>query len=208
MTDRSGVFREDVRKTNKEYYSLRDKTVNFYSIPEMNYLESFGAGERDIYKMYDYKEIWTINRFINRVKFYTVRELGKNFSRMPLELAWGDSGSDYKVSMWIPNYISGDLFDVTMSDLRERHDFVKSVSLSINLRKERNCAQFLHYGDYSHIDSSKQYLSEVIKEQGYVPTGPPEEIFMNHPHCNPPDKLQILIRQEFNDTKFEEPLGT
>jgi len=71
MTSRSNIFREDVRKTNRKYYSLRDNKVNFYSIPNMNYVESIGSGERDIYKMYDYKEVWTIGRFINRVKFYT-----------------------------------------------------------------------------------------------------------------------------------------
>ncbi|GGD77950.1 hypothetical protein GCM10010911_39930 [Paenibacillus nasutitermitis] len=55
----------------------------------MQYLISSGVGERDIYRMYDYNEIWTIGRFINRVKYYTKRELGKNFSRMPIEVEWG-----------------------------------------------------------------------------------------------------------------------
>jgi len=206
MSSRSSVFREDVRKTNKEYYSLKDKKVQYYLIPKMKYLESIGSGERDIYRMYDYKEVWTIGRFINRVKFYTVRDLGKNFSRMPLELAWGDSDYEYKVSMWVPEYITEDLFEVTMTDLRERYDFVKNLSISLYSRQERKCAQLLHFGEYSHIESSKQNLLEEINAKGYSPKGSLEEIFMNHPHCNPPDKLQILLRQEVDDSTFiEEP---
>jgi hypothetical protein len=109
MLGRSNVIREDVRKTNMRYYSLKDKEINYYQIPQMKCLAALGTGERNIYKMYDYKEIWTIGRFINRVKYYTVRELGKNFSRMPLELVWGES-NDFKAFMWIPDYISQDYF--------------------------------------------------------------------------------------------------
>jgi len=203
MASRFGIFREDVRKTNKEYYSLRDNKVNFYLIPGMNFIESIGSGKRDIYKMHDYKEVWTIGRFINRVKYYTVRELGKNFSRMPLELAWGDSDNEYKASMWVPEYISDDLFEVTMSDLGRKYDFVKDLSISLIFRKERNCAQLLHFGEYNQIESSKQYLLEGIYAEGFTPTGKLGEIFLNHPHCNPPDKLQILLRQEIADSKLK-----
>lgn len=118
----------------------------------------------------------------------------------------GDSDYEYKVSMWVPEYITEDLFEVTMTDLRERYDFVKNLSISLNSRQERKCAQLLHFGEYSHIESSKQYLLEEINAKGYSPTGRLEEIFMNHPHCNPPDKLQILLRQEVDDSfLIEEP---
>lgn len=199
MISRSNNYREDVRKSNKEYYSLRDNKVNVYSLPRMNFLEAEGAGSRDIYKMYDYKEVWTIGRFINRVKYYTVRELGKNFSRMPLELTWQESGDYFKVSMWVPEYISDDLLEVTMNDLRQRYEIVNELSISLVKRQERNCAQLLHLGEYGHIEDSKQFLFDEIKAQGYTPKGRPEEIYMNHPHCNPPDKLQILLRQELNN---------
>ncbi|GAA0358717.1 GyrI-like domain-containing protein [Bacillus horti] len=196
MSSRSSVYREDVRKTNKELYSLKDNKVNLYSIPEMKYLMSSGNGDRDIYKMYDYKEIWTVGRFINRVKYYTVRELGKNFSRMPLELKWGEQGNNFEVAMWVPAYISDHLYEVTMNDLKKRHEFVSDLTLSLNDRPKRKCAQFLHIGDYNQIESSKQYVLEEIKAKGCSAKGRMEEIYMNHPHCNPPEKLKVLLRQE------------
>ncbi|WP_158299290.1 hypothetical protein [Paenibacillus antri] len=170
-------------------------------------MEAAGVGKRDIYKMYEYKEVWTIGRFINRVKFYTVRELGKNFSRMPLELAWGNTGNDeYKVSMWVPDYISGDLFEMTMNDLKKRQEFIGDVSISLVDKRKRCCAQYLHSGDYNLIDSSKEYLLEEIHAKGFTPKGGTQEIFMNHPHCNPPEKLKVLLRQEIEEGSLgEEP---
>jgi hypothetical protein len=72
---RVGILREDVRKSNKQFYSLKDKQTNFYTIPDTKYLISSGIATHNIYAMYDLKEIWTIVRFINRVKHYTVKEL-------------------------------------------------------------------------------------------------------------------------------------
>jgi hypothetical protein len=63
--DQKNIEREDL------------KTVQLHVIPEMNYLISTGMGERNIYAMYDYREVWTIGRFINRVKHYTVQDLHK-----------------------------------------------------------------------------------------------------------------------------------
>lgn len=195
FSSRAAVFREDVRKTNKEFYSLKDKIVSFYTIPTMNYLITSGSGARDIIKMYDYKEIWTMGRFINRVKYYTVRDLSKNFSRMPLELDWSESGTEFSAMMWIPEYIDQDLYDITMKDLINRHG---SFDFSIDLTHipTRFCAQLLHTGSYEFIDSSKQHLLNELEKMGYKTKGRPQEIYMNHPQCNPPDKLKILLRQE------------
>jgi len=192
------VAREDVRKLNKEYYSLKDKEINVYPIPQMQYLIASGIGERNIFRMYDYDGIWTIGRFINRVKYYTKRELGKNFSRMPIEVEWGkevEGEAEFMSMMWVPDYISEEFFEITMNDLANRLDKFDS-NLSLAHVPQRNCAQLLHTGKYDHIDSTKQSLLEELNDKGYSFTGRPQEIFMNHPHCNPPHKLNILLRQE------------
>jgi hypothetical protein len=198
MSINIGVLREDVRKLNKEFYSLKDKEINYYHIPQMQYLIASGVNERDIYQMYDYKEIWTIGRFINRVKYYTKREINKNFSRMPIEVEWGkkiEFGTEFLAMMWVPDYINEDLFNVTMMDLKNRHDILE-LNLSLTEIPQRFCAQLLHKGNYSYIEDSKQILVEELNKDGYQLIGKPQEIFMNHPHCNPPEKLNILLRQE------------
>lgn len=196
-SSRAVVYREDVRKTNKEYYSLKDKVVSFYSIPEMNYLMTSGIGIRDIYKMYDYKEIWTMGRFINRVKYYTVRDLGKNFSRMPLELDWSEPGTEFTAMMWVPDYIDQELYTITMDDLNKRlgkFDF----TITLTTMPERHCAQYLHTGSYENIESSRQHMINELENMGYKTKCRIQEIYMNHPHCNPPEKLKILLRQEIS----------
>ncbi|WP_054028759.1 hypothetical protein [Bacillus sp. FJAT-28004] len=198
MSINIGVVREDVRRLNKEFYSLKDKDINFYKIPHMKYLVASGVNDRDIYRMYDYKEIWTIGRFINRFKYYTKREINKNFSRMPIEIEWGrktETGTEFKVMMWVPDYIDEDLFTITMADLKNRHD-LNEVNLSLNTLPNRLCAQLLHKGNYSNVEASKQILVEDLRKDGYLMKGNPQEIFMNHPHCNPPERLNILLRQE------------
>lgn len=203
MLYRSSVLREDIRKSNKDYYSLKDKVLNIYKIPEMNYLVSNGIGSRDIYKMHDYKEIWTIGRFINRVKYYTIRELGKNFSRMPIEVEWREVNNTFKAFMWVPEYISQDLYNVTMGDLERR---LGNLNLDIKLSSlpQRYCAQYLHTGSYNHIEASIDNMLEGLTKKGLKHNGRPQEIYMNHPHCNPPEKLKILIRQEIDGSSFNE----
>ncbi|QGQ98356.1 hypothetical protein EHS13_27460 [Paenibacillus psychroresistens] len=190
--DRKVIEREDIRRSNKEFYSLRDKTVQLYTLPEMNYLSSTGVGERNIYAMYDYRGIWMMGRFINRVKHYTVRDLNKNFSRMPMELEWGDP---FKANMWVPEYIDQILFNNTVADLVERFGEM-DYTFELVMLPQRRCAQFLHQGSYEEIQQSEVELLRGIEAQGYKPKGKCQEIFMNHPHCNPPEKLKILLRHE------------
>lgn len=195
VISRAEIKREDIRKTYKMFYSLKDKEVNFYSIPEMSYLVTSGAAARNIYKMYDYKEIWTMGRFINRVKYYTVRDLNKNFSRMPLELDWSENGSQFTAMTCVPDYIDQEIFTITMSDLNRRFGGL-DFTISLTKLPSRYCAQLLHIGSYDFIDSSRQHLENKLESMGYKTKGRIQEIYMNHPHCNPPEKLKILLRQE------------
>jgi len=196
---RQTVHREDVRRSNKAFYSLRDKQVQLYDIPAMNYLISEGRGEHSIYRMYDYPDIWQMGRFINRVKHYTVKDLGLNFSRMPMEMEWGDEPVQgivsYRALLWIPSYITEEMYQRTIDDLRER---LTTVEKSISMAKlpERTCAQLLHQGRHDDIGFTKRRLLDEIRSLGYSPQGRMQEIYMNHPRCNPPEKLQILLRQE------------
>mgnify|MGYP001347468169 CR=1 FL=1 len=190
---RAGIVREDVRKTNREFYSLKDRTPTIYELPSMQMLETSGKEERDIYRMYDYSGIWTMGRFINRVKFYITHELGRNFSRMPIEVEWGES--EYRARMWVPDYISQDIYEVTMADLLAKFDRA-DPNVALTTLPPRKCAQLLHIGPYEFIESTREQLEEQLRSQGYRPVGRPQEIYMNHPHCNPPEKLNILIRQE------------
>jgi len=191
-------YKDSFKALHKELYSLKDKSVHMYQIPQMKYLVASGVNDRDIYQMYDYNEIWLMGRFINRVKYYTKNELQKNFSRMPLELEWGDiaeNGVEFKAFIRIPHYINEELFDVTMNDLKKRHK-IDEVDLSIKEIPQRLCAQLLHQGDYASIKQSKQLLIKELINSGYQLQGEPQEIFINHPYCNPPEKLNILLRQQ------------
>ncbi|WP_248926838.1 GyrI-like domain-containing protein [Paenibacillus hamazuiensis] len=200
--DRQRVHKEDVKKLNKTIYSIKDLEATVYDIPEMNYIFAHGNGARNIYRMYDYKEIWTMGRFINRSKYYTVGELGKNYSRMPLEMEWGEAAEQaepgtevpFTAMMWIPEYVSEFIFDRTLSDLRGRLGEL-GATLQLGKVSQGTCAQLMHFGHYSGIGETVRQMRSSLEEQGYVPKGRHREIFMNHPHCNPPEKLQILIRQ-------------
>jgi hypothetical protein len=147
--------------------------------------------------MYDFNEIWTMGRFINRVKHYTVKEINKNFSRMPLEMEWGElqeTGIEFKASMAVPEYIKETFYKSTMKDLEER---LGDINFKIDLEtiSHGKCAQILHKGRYQDIGRTIEKLKEELHKKAYRPKNRHREIFMNHPHCNPPEKLQILIRQ-------------
>ena len=197
---RNGLVREDLKKQYNKYYSLKDKKVTLYTLPEMKYMIVSGANARNIYQMQDYKEVWTMGRFINRVKHYTIHNLKRNFSRMPLEMEWketaqGDGVVQYQAMMAVPEYINQELYNLTLEDLRERLGEL-DFKLELAIVPKRKCSQLLHVGSYETIHSTREKLVSDIQGQGYSLKGGTQEIYMNHPHCNPPEKLKILLRQE------------
>ena len=197
---REGLVREDLKKQYKKYYSLKDNEVILYTLPKMKYIIVSGEDARNIYQMYDYKEVWTMGRFINRVKHYTIHNLKRNFSRMPLEMEWKKTAHDdgmvqYRAMMPVPEYINQELYNLTLEDLRERLGEI-DFKLELAIVPERKCAQLLHVGSYETIQYTREKLVSDIQELGYSLKGGTQEIYMNHPHCNPPEKLKILLRQE------------
>lgn len=194
---REGIVREDLKKSNKQFYSTRDHDVTVYEIPEMKFIHTMGIGEHNIYRMGDYKEIWTMGRFINRVKHYTVKDMNKNFSRMPLEMEWGglrETGVEFKALMAVPEYINETFYQSTMTDLENR---LGDLNFKINVETiiQGKCAQILHKGSYQDLGRTMEILKEELHRRAFKLRNRHREIFMNHPHCNPPEKLQILIRQ-------------
>lgn len=196
---RKGLMRESLKQLYKEFYSLRDKKVNVYDLPAMTYVITSGASNHNIYEMHEFKEVWTMGRFINRVKHYTIHNLKKNFSRMPLEMEWGTITSDgittFTARMVVPDYITDDLYVPTLEDLQKRLGII-DFPLDLNVIPERRCGQLLHIGTYDTISDTREKLKKGLREEGHTLQGGIQEIYMNHPHCNPPDKLKILLRQE------------
>lgn len=186
-----------MRKSNKQFYSTKDHAVTVYDIPEMKFIYTMGNGEHNIYRMFDFNEIWTMNRFINRVKHYTVKDLTRNFTRMPLEMEWGDlreNGIEFKAMMAVPAYIDESFYQSTMIDLQNR---LGDLPFKIHLETitQGKCAQILHKGKYQDLGRTLEMMKEELHKRSYQVSHRHREIFMNHPHCNPPEKLQILIRQ-------------
>jgi hypothetical protein len=194
---RDGLVREDLKKINKQFYSTRDLEMTVYEIPEMKFIHTVGVGEHNIYRMNDFNEIWTMSRFINRVKHYTVKDIQKNFSRMPLEVEWGElleNGVEFKAMMAVPEYISETFYKSTMTDLHKRLGELK-FKINMETISQGKCAQILHKGRYQDIGRTIEILKEELHKREYKLRHSHREIYMNHPHCNPPEKLQILIRQ-------------
>lgn len=191
------IAREDVKKQLITFYSTKDKEVTMYELPQLNYIQTKGVGERNIYRMYEYKQLWTMNRFVNRVKHYTIEDLIKNFSRMPLEMEWEDARDqevNYKARFVLPSYVNDVHYIMTMKDLNNRLGEIP-FELALDTQEQGKVAQLLHRGCYDDIHHSIHKLQQSLQDQGYTLKGNHREIFLNHPHCNPPEKLQILLRQ-------------
>ncbi|UTR10754.1 GyrI-like domain-containing protein [Evansella sp. LMS18] len=198
---RTLVEEVNLKKLYKSYYSQRDKVVRFYDLPEMKYLISSGEGERNIYNMYDFQEVWTMGRFINRVKHYTIKNPGKKLSRLPVEMRWNgslESLASFQAMMVMPDFIKYEHFEAAMKDLNQRLGKMDFVIKLTDLPKRR-CAQLLHEGPYENIEKTRAHLNKGLTQEGCTPKGEVQEIYLNHPHCNPPEKLKILLRQEINE---------
>ena len=200
----------DYKKQFKEFYSAKIGKPVTVKVPKMNYLMIDGHGDPNTSQEY-MDAIQTLYPVAYTIKFMCKKELGKDFSVMPLEgLWWTKKMSDFSVedkSNWLwtamimqPDFVTKEIFDRAVTQAKEKKNPVALDKIRFEAYDESRSAQIMYIGPYSGEGPTIMELHRYIKQQGGKLDGTNKhhhEIYFSDPRRVDPSKLKTIIRQPY-----------
>lgn len=193
-------------KTQIAAYRARNAIFSVVDVPPLQYLAIDGAGDPNTAAAYS-EAVSTIFAVAYRLKFFSKRELDRDYVVMPLEaLWWSDDMTTFTAardaSRWswtalnlVPDWLDVDHVDRAMSDADAAAVPARS-RLRLETLAEGRCVQTLHIGPY---DAEGPALAEMhdrfIPGQGLRMTGRHHEIDLSDARRTDPSKLRTILRQ-------------
>jgi hypothetical protein len=143
-----------------------------------------------------------------KLKFFSKRELGRDYVVMPLEGLWWAkdmrSFTEHRdKSLWhwtrmimVPDWVERSMFESIKEDLGQKVPPIDLDKVRFEFFAEGLCVQTLHLGPY---DDEARTLSRL--HQDFIPghalelTGKHHEIYLSDPRRVAPEKLRTILRQ-------------
>jgi len=177
-------------------YRARLGRFDVVEIPGQAFLAVDGSGDPNTSESYR-RSVEDLFSTAYRVKFHSKRELGRDYTVMPLEATWTaadlasfTTGRDKDRWSWtllnaVPDWIEApDVERFTAGGVRHR-TLLEGV-----------CVQTLHVGSYDDEGPVLARLhGEFLPDNGLVPTGRHHEIYLNDPRRTEPGRLRTILRQ-------------
>ena len=186
-------------------YAARKGRFDLVELPPLRYLMVDGHGDPNEAEYAD--AIATIFPVAYRLKFFSKKELGRDYVVMPLEaLWWSDDMASFTTardkSRWdwtamnlVPDWISDDHFDAVRAEVAEAG--APAIDrLRLETFTEGACVQTLHLGSFDDEGPVLAQLhDEVIPERGLRMRGRHHEIYLSDIRRTEPAKLRTILRQ-------------
>ena len=196
---------EDLKRGLADYTAPRGR-FELVDIPERQFLMVDGHGDPNTSPAYA-DALATLYPAAYRLKFFSKRELGRDYAVPPLEALWWaeDMGSftaarDKALWSWtamllVPDWLVPEHLDAVRPQLA-----TKGVPALDLLRWERLaeglCAQTLHVGPYDDEGPVLRRMHEgFIPAQGLRMTGRHHEIYLGDPRRTAPARLRTILGQ-------------
>jgi hypothetical protein len=200
----------DFKKQLKELYGAKVGKPVTLKVPKMNYLMIDGHGDPNTSQEY-IDAIQTLYPVAYSLKFMSKKELGKDFTVMPLEgLWWTENMADFQVddkSNWLwtamimqPDFITEQMFKTAVKQVAEKKKPALIDKIRFASYDEDRSAQVMYIGPYSGEGPTIMELHEFIKQNGgkLVETNKHHhEIYFSDPRRVDPSKLKTIIRQPY-----------
>lgn len=198
------VPKVDLARQIGMYSAPRDRFV-LVDVPPLQYLAIDGRGDPNTAPAYR-EAIQTLYPVAYRLKFFSKRELGRDYTVMPLEsLWWADdltaftTGRDKSRWSWTAMILCPDWLGVDHVDAA-RAAVAATAPRAADLRLERLheglCVQTMHVGPY---DAEGPVIERMHREfmptHDLRPTGRHHEIYLGDPRRTAPERLRTIIRQ-------------
>lgn len=187
-------------------YAADSGRFDTVTVPPLRYLMIDGAGDPNTAPAYQ-AALQTLYPVAYALKFFSKRELDRDYTVMPLEgLWWADDPMAFTTqrdkSRWswtllnlVPDWLTDEQVDAACA--RAAAKGAPAVDrLRCEVLDEGVCVQTLHIGSY---DDEAPVLAEmhqrVIPERGLRMTGIHHEIYLSDPRRTAPERLRTILRQ-------------
>lgn len=199
----------DLKKELGEFYSGKPGEPVTVVTPPMQYLIIYGEGGPT---SQDYADaIQTVYPIAYSLKFMCKKELGKDFTVMPLEgLWWAEDMSafaagdreEWKWTAMImqPDFITEEMFEVACKQVKEKKASKALDKVKFEVYEEGRAAQVMHIGPYADEGPTIIELHKYLESEGGkldATNKNHHEIYLSDPRRTAPEKLKTIIRQPF-----------
>jgi hypothetical protein len=188
-------------------YTARRDTFDVVTVPPMQFLMVDGHGDPNTSAAYA-NALQTIYPVAYALKFFSKKELGRDYVVMPLEaLWWSDdmdaftlardkSRWDWTLMIMVPDWITGAHRDVAVEAIERKGGAPALTELRLETYDEGLAVQTLHVGAYDDegpvLDTMHR---DFIPAQSLRMTGKHHEIYLSDPRRTSPDRLKTILRQ-------------
>lgn len=192
-------------------YSAPRGRFEIVDVPPLRYLMIDGHGDPGSSPEY-VEAVSTLFAVAYRLKFFSKRELDRDYVVMPLEgLWWSDDMATFTVardkSRWswtlltlVPDWITHEQVERVRQAIEAGGEASALPKLRFDELAEGRCVQTLHIGSY---DDEGPVLAEMhsrfIPDAGLRMTGRHHEIYLSDPRRTAPEKLKTILRQPVAD---------
>ncbi len=189
-------------------YRARRGVFEAVDVPPLQYLMADGHGDPNV--VADYGEVVSaIYAVAYRLKFFSKRELDRDYAVMPLEgLWWADdmesftgardkSRWDWTMLNMVPDWITDDYFERALEAAAATDEPAPGLSrLRLETYAEGLSVQTLHVGSFDdEAPVLAQLHDEVIPARGLRMTGRHHEVYLSDPRRTEPARLRTILRQ-------------
>ena len=202
----SGVLlKTDLKKELKELYSPSSKKPSIADVPWLNLLMIDGVGDPNTSKEYQ-EALEALYGVSYTLKFMLKKEVGADFTVMPLEGLWwmpGQAAIDlsnkakwhWTSMMAQPDPVTKKEFGKAVEELRKKRNPPAVSKMRFEAFHEGLSVQIMYLGPYAAEGPTIEMLHEFAKESGYKLRGKHHEIYLSDPRRTAPEKLKTVIRQ-------------
>lgn len=185
-------------------YAARRGRFDIVTVPPLQYVMVDGRGDPNTSESYR-AAIETLFPVSYKLKFLSKRELGRDYTVMPLEaLWWADdmesftsardkSQWSWTAMMMVPGWMGQNHVDAA---LEAAGDIPSADLLRLEKLDEGLCVQTLHVGSYDDEAPALATMhDEFIPANGLTMTGRHHEIYLSDARRTAPERLKTILRQ-------------
>lgn len=194
-------------KRSLDSYRARRGAFRIVEVPRMQYLMLDGHGDPNTSRAFG-DAIAALYPVAYKLKFASRKELGRDFTVMPLEGLWWSaemdafttardkSKWDWTLMIMQPEWITDDLFAEAIRTVARRDPPAQLERVRLEALDEGTCVQTLHVGPF---DAEAPVLEEL--HERFIPshslelTGKHHEIYFSDLRKTAPERLRTLLRQ-------------
>ncbi len=201
----------DLKKELRYLYGPPAGEFTVVDVPALNYVMVDGKGGNPAGNPEFAAAMEVLYGLSYTLKLTSKRELGIDYTVMPLEGLWGTAGqagfgmADQSNWQWTvlilqPEHITAELFERAREQLARKKNPPALPKARFERWTEGLSVQTMYLGAYADEGPTIERMHAFVREQGYEFNGRHHEIYLGDPRQATPAKLRTVLRQPVRAT--------